>query len=805
MPRSRVPGPGPLRSLLRRAARTQAPPARHELEALEGRTLLSFDWTPQEVYLAELVNRARANPQAEGARLGINLAAGLSSAEQARLVAQEPLALNQYLTIAARAHSADMAARNFFDHLNPDGQNPTQRAVAAGYSGSAGENIAAGYSTIDAVHKAWLESVEHRKNVLSLWGNFDDAFHYDDFGPGVAMGVGGTYNNYFTEEFGVRSGAGNPYLLGVVIVDADNDQFYDIGEGRPGVRVDIAQLASPTVVVATTTTGAAGNYQIALPAGAYRLNFTDTSTGRVWSTSATVSNRNLKVDARIADFTLPVTQDDHANAGQWLSASTIAIVSSGLAGTAVGALNSLGDSDLFKFVPKGSGEATISLGVTGNNWNQRIRVFDAGGRQVGQGVGAGAGTYAVVNLDVTPGATYFVLVDNPTASALGNFVLVYEGPGPQNPGTPDPDQITSIHRPKTGSTPMLGMDSMGRTTATYLSENGKPIFAVQQPDNSWDVVNLAPFFNTAVYSGPVLHWTDRVTGRQTVAVRADKGVIVFFRRDDDTWAALNATIRTAGAINIGFELTLLTDLQGYVTLAGRTKAHDIVAFTQKRQSLPSGSPMFTFTNITAAAALPNFTGALTAWTTSRNTLNIAAVDASGALHLFWKSGNQPWLTDNLNLQSGFAGALVGSITGFQTAGRGTSIVGTLASGELVSISWRFGHNWRFRSVSGPTGPGVQISSLSSYVSVVGPAFVTAVDADGHTAVYRFRTNTDAWNLVSTAVAEEQVKRPVTSIYYRRDTNTASFLSFNVGGQLVLATQGGDGVWTEFDLSPKLAA
>ena len=151
------------------------------------------------------------------------------------------------------------------------------------------------------------------------------------------------------------------------------------------------------------------------------------------------------------------------------------------------------------------------------------------------------------------------------------------------------------------------------------------------------------------------------------------------------------------------------------------------------------------------------------------------------------------------------GALVGSITGFQTAGRGTSIVGTLASGELVSISWRFGHNWRFRSVSGPTGPGVQISSLSSYVSVVGPAFVTAVDADGHTAVYRFRTNTDAWNLVSTAVAEEQVKRPVTSIYYRRDTNTASFLSFNVGGQLVLATQGGDGIWTEFDLSPKLAA
>ena len=105
---------------------------------------MSFSWTPQEVYLSELVNRARANPQAEAARLGVDLAAGLTSAEAARLVAQEPLALNQFLTTAARAHSLDMATRNFFDHTNPSGQSPTNRAQAAGYGGTAGENIAGG-------------------------------------------------------------------------------------------------------------------------------------------------------------------------------------------------------------------------------------------------------------------------------------------------------------------------------------------------------------------------------------------------------------------------------------------------------------------------------------------------------------------------------------------------------------------------------------------------------------------------------------------------------------------------------------
>src|SRR5262245_43386685 len=158
------------------------------VETLEARRLMAaFSWTPEEVYLSELVNRARADPMAEGVRLGLDLTAGLTDAERARLVPSEPLALNPYLTVAARAHSLDMANRDFFDHVNPDGLNPTQRAQAAGYSGSAGENIAAGYRGIDEVHAAWLESLGHRKNVLSLHSNFTSTFHYDEFGPGFAF------------------------------------------------------------------------------------------------------------------------------------------------------------------------------------------------------------------------------------------------------------------------------------------------------------------------------------------------------------------------------------------------------------------------------------------------------------------------------------------------------------------------------------------------------------------------------------------------------------------------------------------
>src|SRR5688572_27029279 len=156
-------------------ARRSAGPA--VVECLEPRMLLAFSWSAEEVYLSELVNRARANPFAEQTRLNqmdgptIDLTAGLTQGEIARLVPSEPLALNEFLTLASRAHALDMAERDFFDHVNPDGEDPTDRAQAAGYDGAAGENIAAGQETIDQAHREWVESVGHRRNIFSLHTN----------------------------------------------------------------------------------------------------------------------------------------------------------------------------------------------------------------------------------------------------------------------------------------------------------------------------------------------------------------------------------------------------------------------------------------------------------------------------------------------------------------------------------------------------------------------------------------------------------------------------------------------------------
>lgn len=45
----------------------------------------------------------------------------------------KPLKLDARLSDIARAHSRDMGRRDFFDHINPDGKNLTDRARAAKY------------------------------------------------------------------------------------------------------------------------------------------------------------------------------------------------------------------------------------------------------------------------------------------------------------------------------------------------------------------------------------------------------------------------------------------------------------------------------------------------------------------------------------------------------------------------------------------------------------------------------------------------------------------------------------------------
>lgn len=116
-----------------------------------------------------------------------------------------PLKRIEELDQAARYHSADLGQDDYFDHdtYDRDGQSLYfvclwWQRIQTYYGGVRAENIAAGYTTPEAVVAAWMGSSGHRQNILSS--------NSDEVGIGFFQGQGG-YNTYWTLDFGNRSGA----------------------------------------------------------------------------------------------------------------------------------------------------------------------------------------------------------------------------------------------------------------------------------------------------------------------------------------------------------------------------------------------------------------------------------------------------------------------------------------------------------------------------------------------------------------------------------------------------------------------
>ena len=102
-----------------------------------------------------------------------------------------PLKLNSALSNVAQAKSEDMQKNNYFDHTSPTYGSPFDMMKKFGISYlSAGENIAKGQKTAEAVVNAWLNSEGHRANILNK--------NFTDMGLGY-VNTGGT--TYWTQMF----------------------------------------------------------------------------------------------------------------------------------------------------------------------------------------------------------------------------------------------------------------------------------------------------------------------------------------------------------------------------------------------------------------------------------------------------------------------------------------------------------------------------------------------------------------------------------------------------------------------------
>ncbi|MFB6825661.1 CAP domain-containing protein [Streptomyces virginiae] len=102
-----------------------------------------------------------------------------------------PVRANPPLATLAGAFSLDMATRGFFSHEDPEGNTPWDRATKAGIAGLGGENIARGQGDAEAVMKAWMNSPDHKANILNC--------EFRTLGVGVHVAAGGPW---WTQDFG---------------------------------------------------------------------------------------------------------------------------------------------------------------------------------------------------------------------------------------------------------------------------------------------------------------------------------------------------------------------------------------------------------------------------------------------------------------------------------------------------------------------------------------------------------------------------------------------------------------------------
>jgi uncharacterized protein YkwD len=107
-----------------------------------------------------------------------------------------PLTINSQLQEAAQLKANDMVANGYFAHTSPSGKDPWYWFQQAGYDFSyAGENLAVYFSDSDSVNTAWMNSPEHRANLLDV--------NYTQIGIATADGLyQGVETTFVVEEFG---------------------------------------------------------------------------------------------------------------------------------------------------------------------------------------------------------------------------------------------------------------------------------------------------------------------------------------------------------------------------------------------------------------------------------------------------------------------------------------------------------------------------------------------------------------------------------------------------------------------------
>jgi len=252
--------------------------------------------SPEETLIVELMNRFRANPAAEAdliapaGKSGGGVDWKMFRDEMKALKPMPPVVFNLDLLDAARKHSYYMIHNGLTHEETPGkvgfyGPGPADRITLSGFKGGGwAENAFAGSAGALDSHNGFLVDAGagpggmqpergHRKNMIA---------GYREVGPG---GVPTSRGLSVTHDFGSREVR---MAGGVVYIDANGNNFYDVGEG-------IGQVTVSSSDGGAVTTWKSGAYELDLK-GQKDVTLTAVLGGEKFSRTFASGKDNVKFD-----------------------------------------------------------------------------------------------------------------------------------------------------------------------------------------------------------------------------------------------------------------------------------------------------------------------------------------------------------------------------------------------------------------------------------------------------------------------------------------------------------------------------
>lgn len=243
--------------------------------------------------------------------------------------AEQALTVSPLLQVAAQEKADDMVTDNYFAHTSPAGLTPWYWFEQVGYSFTyAGENLAVNFSDSQDVTNAWMNSPEHRANILN--GNFTNI--------GIATAQGTFQGHpavYVVELFGAPASAMPSLSLintaSAASIPVTSPVTATATTSKPIVKTSVAKpvvqtTTAPTVMVSTSLETATSDQTFVeiqgaeaqtVPASGTILGTKTSSTGAEPKTPAPTAN--------IASQSNPV-QDAAANPRQIINYIYLAII-----------------------------------------------------------------------------------------------------------------------------------------------------------------------------------------------------------------------------------------------------------------------------------------------------------------------------------------------------------------------------------------------------------------------------------------------------------------------------------------------